>query len=376
MVIYVVCYDLSASQEMQVEQRAYWLNFLQSTLPSSPENKSKWRVLVVGTKSEKANLPKNTSDPMPSWQQKWPDIPLHDQHFMVSSYKMKGVKVLTEALEHICATIFEQHTILIPITYKKLLRSIQSIPQDKCIIPVAELKAVHWLGSHEQFDVAVKYLHAVGHIVMLGEGLVCTCPQIIPKITAEFISPEAVRNRLSENYDVQILNEEQVGVVLNIGKATVGYVPAVPIPHKHFQNHLFWSIRAGCVTSLHWCSTSESASSWWAVEKTMPYTCFQAWAASQVVPLSLLLFLVSEYSFFYLVIKLSHPFIPYQIRLDSTSHGQKDSTMLDCEWPHHPIESSHLGSCANSSSQSSPCWMYPCGVSLFIYGRIWKDEDN
>ena len=171
MVIYVVCYDLSASQEMQVEQRAYWLNFLQSTLPTSPENKSKWRVLVVGTKSEKASLPKNTSDLMSSWQQKWPDIPFHDQHFVVSSFKNEGVKALTKALEHICATIFKQHTILIPRTYKLLLESIQTIPQDKCIIPIAELKALHWLGSLEQFDVAVKYLHAIGHIVVLGRKL-------------------------------------------------------------------------------------------------------------------------------------------------------------------------------------------------------------
>ena len=228
MVIYVVCYDLSASQEMQVEQRGYWLNFLQSTLTSSPENKSKWRVLVVGTKSEKATLPKKTSDSMPSWQQKWSDIPFHDQHFMVSSVKMRGVKALTRALEHICATIFEQHTILIPQTYKLLLGSIQAIPEDKCIIPLAELKADYWVGRHDEFDVAVKYLHAIGHIIMLGEGLVCTCPQIIPKITAEFISPLEVRNRLSKNYDVQILDEEQIGVVLNIGKATAGYAPHSP----------------------------------------------------------------------------------------------------------------------------------------------------
>ena len=84
------------------------------------------------------------------------------------------------------------------------------------------------------------------------------------------------------------------------------------------------------------------------------------------VPLS---FALSRFwvSLFYSVIKLSHPLIPYQIRLDSTSHGRKDTTMLDCEWPHHPIESSHLGSCADSSSQSSPCWMYPCWFSLVSF---------
>ena len=103
--------------------------------------------------------------------------------------------------------------------------------EDKCIIPLAELKAVHWLGDPGQFNIAVKYLHAIGHIVALGDGLVCTCPQIIPKITAEFISPLEVRNRLLKNYDVQILDEEQIGVVLNIGKETAGYAhhPHSPI---------------------------------------------------------------------------------------------------------------------------------------------------
>ena len=221
--IYVVCYDLSASEEMQIEQRAYWLNFLQSTLPASYESRSKWRVLVVGTKSEKAAPPGNIVDPVPSWQQKWPNIPFHDQHFVVSSFKNEGVKELTKGLKHVCATIFKQHTILIPRTYKLLLESIQRIPQDKCIIPVTELKAVHWVGDPGQFNIAVKYLHAIGHIVELGDGLVCTCPQIIPKITAEFISPLEVRNRLSKNYDVQILDEEQIGVVLNIGRDTAGY---------------------------------------------------------------------------------------------------------------------------------------------------------
>ena len=221
--IYVVCYDLSASEEMQIEQRAYWLNFLQSTLPASHESRSKWRVLVVGTKSEEAALPRNFADPMPSWQQKWPDIPFHDQHFLVSSFKNEGVKALTKGLKHVCTTIFEQHTTLIPRTYKALLESIQTIPQDKCIIPVTELKADYLFGDPWQFNIAVKYLHAIGHIVVLGDGLVCTCPQIIPKITAEFISPLEVRNRLSKNYDVQILDEEQIGVVLNIGKETAGY---------------------------------------------------------------------------------------------------------------------------------------------------------
>ena len=222
MVIYVVCYDLSASQELQIEQRAYWLNFLQSTLPSNPDSKSKWRVIVVGTKSDESHS-KNLADAVLSWQQKWPNIPFHHQHFAVSSFKMDGVQALTKALQQVCATIFGQHTILIPKTYKALLESIQTIPLDKCIVQISQLKAAHWIGSDNQFSAAMRYLHSVGYIILLGSSLVCTCPQILPKITSEFISPEAVRNKLTENYNVQILDEEQIGVVLNIGKETIGY---------------------------------------------------------------------------------------------------------------------------------------------------------
>ena len=220
---------MSASQEVQIEQRAYWLNFLQSTIPSSPESKSKWRVFVVGTKSEMADHSKNLVDPMPSWQQKWPNISFHDQHLVVSSFKMEGVRDLITALTHVCATIFRRHTTLIPKSYKALLHSIQTIPQDKCIVPIRYLKANYWIGGDKQFSVAVRYLHAIGRIILLGGNMVCTCPQIIPKITAEFISPELVRNKLSENYEVQILDEEQIGVVLNISKESERHVPPILI---------------------------------------------------------------------------------------------------------------------------------------------------
>ena len=227
MVIYLVCYDLSATTEVQNEQRAYWFNFLQSTLPtsSSPESRSKWRVLAVGTKRDRVgNQLKTPPDPLPSWQQKWPNLPFHDQHFAVSSHGMDGVQALVKDLQLICSTIFKQYTVFIPKTYKLLLKSVQTIPESQCIIPISQLKAAHWLGTHQQFNLAVKYLHAIGRIILLGGSMVCIRPQIIPKITAEFISPLDVRKRLLTSYQIEILDEQQIGVILNICKETTGYL--------------------------------------------------------------------------------------------------------------------------------------------------------
>ncbi len=68
------------------------------------------------------------------------------------------------------------------------------------------------------FKYALHYLYSIGHIVFLEKsGLVCTKPTMIPKLLAKFISPEEVQaNLLSENPNVQILSEEQIGCILQI----------------------------------------------------------------------------------------------------------------------------------------------------------------
>jgi hypothetical protein len=219
MVVYIVCYDLSASSEFQNEQLSYWLNFLHSTLDGSPENRSKWQVIIVGTKHD-AGKQKHIVSPIPAWQAQWPILPLHNQHFRVSSHRMQGVKKLLKALTDVCNTIFKQHTCAIPKTYKLLAKSIASAPPDHCIIPISQLKAAHWDGQDNQFSVAMKYLHSIGRIIVLGQALVCTSPQIIPKITAEFISPVEVRSKLVVNHKVDILTEQQIGILLQVSERT------------------------------------------------------------------------------------------------------------------------------------------------------------
>ena len=236
MVVYLVCYDLSAAWEVQNNQRSYWLDFLQSTLPSPPDTRSKWRVIVVGTKSDESSNTKVPSDSTLSWQHKWHHLPLHHQHLTVSSFKMNGIQALTKVLEQVCGDIFKQHATLIPKIFKSLLQSIQTIPQDLCITSISHLKATFWRESDKQFNLALRYLHSIGQIIVLGGSLVCTAPQVIPKITAEFISPEQVRGRLSTNYEVEILDEKQIGMVLKISDKTTKYATHSVLDYSYNNN--------------------------------------------------------------------------------------------------------------------------------------------
>jgi hypothetical protein len=222
MVVYLVCYDLSASPEHQTEQLSYWLNFLHSSLSGSAESKSKWQVMIVGTKRDVLQ-PEQLVDPIPTWQEQWPSLPLHKKHFMVSSHKMQGVKGLLKDLTHVCNSIFEQHCLAIPRTYKLLAESVKLIPLDECVIPISQLKASHWAGKDNQFTLAVKYLHSIGRIIVLGGALVCPSPQIIPKIISEFISPVEVCSKLLVNHNVAILTEQQIGMLLRVLQGTKEY---------------------------------------------------------------------------------------------------------------------------------------------------------
>jgi hypothetical protein len=216
MVVYIVCYDLSASLKLQTEQLSYWLSFLCSTLPGSPESRSKWRVMIVGTKNDAHQPEQLVGDSIPTWQEQWPSLPLHKKHFTVSSHKMQGVKELLKDLTHVCNAIFEQHSLAIPRTYKLLAESIKSIPIDKCLMPISQLKALHWIGQYYRFTLAVKYLHSIGRIIVLRKALVCISPQTIPNITAKFISHDKVCKKLHMTHNVELLTKKQIGMLLKV----------------------------------------------------------------------------------------------------------------------------------------------------------------
>ena len=63
---------------------------------------------------------------------------------------------------------------------------------------------------------ALKYLHAVGDIVLLPEGLICIRPSEISQLMAQFISPENVQSSLPHiaSGNIEILTSDQVGRLL------------------------------------------------------------------------------------------------------------------------------------------------------------------
>jgi hypothetical protein len=145
MVIYIVCFDLSASEQDQRKQIFYWLEFLASSiappLPASssspaPKLSPKWSIILVGLRSDLATNPSSfSSSELISWQQQWPSLPLFPTLFAVSSFtSMDSVKELLLVVEKECNRIFEDHAIHIPSTFKSLLSVFQEFSEEKTII--------------------------------------------------------------------------------------------------------------------------------------------------------------------------------------------------------------------------------------------------
>ncbi len=252
MVIYLVCFDLSATLEEQREQIFFWLQFLHSSIPNLPrlhsstnngDNNSSdknWRVIIVGLKSDLKSEATFELSSLQSWQSQMPHLPFYcEKLFEVSSLQaQQSVQDLLESISSVCSEIFEKHAVLIPSSFRKLLKSIKET-KDSTSTGILSLSpssnpVLITLGNlHQQlkgegkcdmdlpsFKHALRYFHAIGQIVLLQNELVCTEPTIIPKLLAKFISPVEVQNRLlSKNSKVQILSQQQIGFVLQIDRS-------------------------------------------------------------------------------------------------------------------------------------------------------------
>ncbi len=260
MVVYLVCFDLSASPQEQLDQIYFWLQFLHSSIPNiqstatnngpinaTPTNDNKnWRVMLVGLKSDRKQATPITTDSIQSWQSRMPNLPLFQRLFEVSSlHSQVGVQELLDSVSAVCSQIFSRHAVLIPRSFRKLLHSIKNMtgtpsnPPSLSSLPsspplpspplqIANLTLISKDNLHQllkdkcdmeisTFIRALHYLHSIGRIVFLQNGLVCTVPTMIPKLLAKFISPAEVQSQLlSSDPDVQILTEQQIGFVLHI----------------------------------------------------------------------------------------------------------------------------------------------------------------
>ncbi len=242
--IYLVCFDLSATPLEQRNQINYWLQFLNSSISTSSNSNKTWHVMLVGVKADLQQGDSFTAENIQSWQTQMPNLPLyHENLFQVSSLNsISSVLELLKSIEKICSQIFEQHAMLIPSSFHKLLKSINNLSSSHVLPSSPSTEATHQTHSdlapntllvdfkelHKQlreendmelpsFKYALHYLHAIGYIVFLKNGLVCTSPTLIPKLLAKFISPSEVQKKLlSRNPEVQILNQQQIGCILQI----------------------------------------------------------------------------------------------------------------------------------------------------------------
>jgi hypothetical protein len=91
---------------------------------------------------------------------------------------MVGVHTVVDKLEEICEKIFNKYSLLVLHEYNTLMDSIKAIPPDQSIIPTSQLEATCSRGNHDLFQLALKYFHAIAHIILLPNGFACLCPQV------------------------------------------------------------------------------------------------------------------------------------------------------------------------------------------------------
>ena len=230
MVVYLVCYSLQVPANEQQSQVKFWLQFLNSALPMTSQlASSKWKVMMVGLRSDEAHPSSNfTKQDIGYWQQRFKRLPLHkDELFAVSSKSSPAsVAHLLQAVESVCSAIFQAHCVRIPSSYRKMLEIIQSLPKEQhfsSIEDIRELVAARSAATttpdtlHQSvFLGAMKYFHATGHVVLLDKDTICIDPTVVPKVAANFISPESVRKRLIKKGDVTLLNEGDIQCILQI----------------------------------------------------------------------------------------------------------------------------------------------------------------
>lgn len=241
MVIYIVCYNQEDEQNDQLSQIMFWLQFLNSAIShsslssSSSRSSSKWKVMIVGLRADAKHLSSRSfKQAIGAWQKQF-KLPLYKEIFSVSSLtSSESVNRLLQKVEEVCEQIFQSLPIRIPSSYRDLLGWIESYnkstvhshQQDQhdyqenhhhqYFISINDLHS-KYLSTNASFGAGtisagmmeriLRFLHAIGHVVLVDKRTVCTNPAVIPKIVANFISPEEVRIKLYKKRDIVILDD-------------------------------------------------------------------------------------------------------------------------------------------------------------------------
>lgn len=203
---------MSAPQLEQSKQIHYWLRFLKSSLPpSSPSNKSPaFKVVAVGLRKDLDTSKSPLT--IPSIY----NLPLINSPLHVSSHKTDGIKELLKVLQTEAEAITKQHASNIPVDYHNLILSFRNLPEDQAILTREEILNNHAKGmDEEKLRVALRFLHAVGAIIILKDNLVCVSPLVVPNYAAKFNS-ENVRVQLGTDKELYYLDELQIATVLHM----------------------------------------------------------------------------------------------------------------------------------------------------------------
>ena len=179
MVVYVVCFDLRAPNEVQKQQISFWLEFLSSALPkTSPSSNPRWTIMLAGLREDIKHPSSNlTSSNLPTWQKKFPHLPLFTkQLFTISTFTSKeSVRTLLDAVNIECNRLFDEFSIQIPSLYLQVLSVIQNLSSSQQLFtPVIDIQKQYNLNRHDRLDIDVlqrvlRYLHNTGHVVILDK---------------------------------------------------------------------------------------------------------------------------------------------------------------------------------------------------------------
>lgn len=227
--MFFVCFNLGDPLNQQLQQISYWLDFLNSSLPlphhqsNSSNLMPSAKIILIGLQSDKQkdfHITANPQQTLAAWQTRWNHLPIASTLFSVSSHtSISSVQTLLTFVTEECNQIFSIHSVRIPLLYHKILSQ----------LPNHRNSPIHWQDLFKEFSpgtditetsfqTMLRYFEGIGRIVWLPTGFVFTDPTVAPKIAAKFISPLEVRLSLlkQEDENVQILNEMEVGSLLNI----------------------------------------------------------------------------------------------------------------------------------------------------------------
>lgn len=224
MVIYVVCFDLSAPPDDQRRQIDAWLSYLNSLVchnTSNSQPNTAWKVIIAGTRADKKHPHSiNLQSTLP-FQQRFPCMPLHDTIFYFSTlHDSKSVKALYQSIENHCNQIMNLHSKYLPNFYKELKNDISSLSSPANPIVEVSLLPSRWKENPEYTNQSLQHLHAIGEIVMFGDNKICTNPEVLSKLMAKFISPAEVKAKLlGDRVGVFLLKKTDVKAVLEVRDA-------------------------------------------------------------------------------------------------------------------------------------------------------------